>query len=178
MGSIPNRRPPARDLDRDRQVVATYVDQTYPTDEDVQQVEELQKWIAKSGDEHGGNVRGLPAMDSKEALKRVLHSLVYRLTAHGTGRLYRSANPALTFVANFPPCLQDANIPEPTAEFDTRTLLQFLPKTGTIASMVNFYFTFSFSVPYVPFVPIAGLETDLFFDDLRERCHPFGAVSS
>ena len=145
--------------------VSTYVDQAYPTDQDMQRDQELQKWIAESGKGHGGNVRGLPAMDSKDALKRVLHSLVYRVTVHGTGRLSRTANPALTFVANFPPCLQDATIPDPTVSFDTRTLLRFLPKTGTIASMVNFYFTFSFSTPYVPFVPIAGLETGLFFDD-------------
>ena len=145
--------------------VSTYVDQAYLTDQDVQRDRELQKWIEESGKGHGGNVRGLPAMDSKDALKRVLHSLIYRVTVHGTGRLYRTANPALTFVANFPPCLQDATIPDPASSFDTRTLLQYLPKTGTIGSMMTFYFTFSFSTPYVPYVPIAGLETGLFFDD-------------
>jgi len=31
--------------------------------------------------------------------------------------------------------------------------------------MVHFYFTFHFSPPYVPFVPIAGPEADLYFDD-------------
>jgi hypothetical protein len=145
--------------------VNTYVDQAYPTDQDVQWDQELQKWIAESGNEDGGNVRGLPAMDSKDALKRVLQSLIYRITAHGTGRLYRSSNPALTFVANFPPCLQDAAIPDPTASFDTEALLRFLPRTGAIGSMILFYFTFGFSTPYVPFVPIGGLETELFFDD-------------
>ena len=93
--------------------VNTYVDHSYPTDRDVQRDRQLAKWIAESGDADGGNVLGLPAMDSKDALKRVLHSLIYRITAHGTSRLYRSANPVLTFVANFPPCLQDATIPEP-----------------------------------------------------------------
>jgi hypothetical protein len=107
----------------------------------------------------------LPAMDSKDALKRVLHSLLYRITAHGFARLYRSANPALTFVANFPPCLQDATIPDPTASFDTQALLRFLPRTGTIGSMILFYFIFAFSTPYVPFVPLGGLETELFFDE-------------
>ncbi len=29
--------------------------------------------------------------------------------------------------------------------------------------MVTFYFTFAFSVPYVPFVPLDGIEDDLFF---------------
>jgi hypothetical protein len=104
-------------------------------------------------------------MESRDDLKRVLHSIVYRVTAHGAGRLYRAANPALTFVANFPPCLQDTTIPNPTDTFDTRALLSYLPNTGTIGTMVTFYFTFSFSTPYVPFVPIAGPESELFFDD-------------
>ena len=99
--------------------VNTYVDQMYPTDQDVQRDGELQRWIDASGRENDGNISGLPAMDSKEALKRVLHSLVYRILAHGGSRLYRSANPALTFVANFPPCLQNAAIPDPTVSFST-----------------------------------------------------------
>ncbi|MFP3941019.1 MAG: hypothetical protein ACLF0P_11980, partial [Thermoanaerobaculia bacterium] len=40
-----------------------------------------------------------------------------------------------------------------------------LPRTGTVGEMVGFYFTFAFSVPYVPLVPLAGAETDLFFGD-------------
>ena len=104
-------------------------------------------------------------MDSKDALKRILHSLVYRITAHGSSRLYRGANPALAFVANFPPCLQDATIPDPTLSFDTKALLRFLPRTGTIGSMLHFYFTFWASTPYVPFVPIGGVDRELFFDD-------------
>ena len=31
--------------------------------------------------------------------------------------------------------------------------------------MVQFYFPFHLSTPYVPFVPTAGPETELFFDD-------------
>jgi hypothetical protein len=31
--------------------------------------------------------------------------------------------------------------------------------------MVRFYFTFSFSHPYEPLIPIGGLETDLFFSE-------------
>ena len=104
-------------------------------------------------------------MDSKDALKRVLHSLIYRITAHGTSRLYRSANPVLTFVANFPPCLQDATIPEPTDRFNTQALHRFLPNTGTIGSMLHFYFIFWATPPYVPFVPLEGTEANLFFDD-------------
>src|SRR5215475_3463005 len=85
--------------------------------------------------------------------------------ANGGSRLYRSANLALIFVAIYPPCLQDATIPEPTASFDNRALLRFLPNTGTIGSMLHFYFIFWATPPYVPFVPIGGVETDLFFDD-------------
>jgi len=105
-------------------------------------------------------------MDSKDSLKRVLHSLIYRITAHGSSRLYRGANPALTFVANFPPCLQDATIPDPMLSFDTKALLRFLPRTGTIGTMLHFYFTFWASTPYVPFVPIGGVDRELFFDDV------------
>jgi hypothetical protein len=126
---------------------------------------EVQRWIAASGPEGDGNVRGLPAMDSKDALKRVLHSVVHRIIAHGGSRLYRSANPALTFMANFPCVLQDATIPRPEAVFDNATLMRYLPNTGSIGAMAYFYFTFWASPPYVPFVPLAGEETDLFFDD-------------
>jgi hypothetical protein len=31
--------------------------------------------------------------------------------------------------------------------------------------MILFYYIFAFSTPYVPFVPIGGAETELFFDD-------------
>jgi hypothetical protein len=141
------------------------VDQAYPTDEDVPRDQELHDWITASGNEDGGNIRGLPAMDSKAALKRVLHSLVYRITAHGFARLWRSGEPALTFVANFPPCLQDATIPDPSDSFDTQALLRLLPNTGTIGGMVQFYFVFHFSTPYVPFVPLGGPESELYFDD-------------
>jgi hypothetical protein len=102
-------------------------------------------------------------MNSKPALKAVLTSLLYRITAHGISRLNNSANPALTFTANFPPCLQDSRLPDPAENLGTNALLAFLPKTGTIGKMVNFYFTFVFSRPYVPFIPPFGVESDLFF---------------
>jgi hypothetical protein len=145
--------------------VGTYVDHAYPADWDVEADRQLAGWIAESGDADGGNIRGLPAMDTKDSLKRVLHSLIYRITAHGTSRLYRSANPVLTFVANFPPCLQVATIPDPAESFDTQALHRFLPNTGTIGEMLHFYFIFWATPPYVPFVPLEGTETDLFFDD-------------
>jgi hypothetical protein len=145
--------------------VDTYVDAAYPSDQDVRRDEQLARWIAASGDAGGGNLRGLPAMDSKAALKRVLHSLIYRITAHGASRLFRSANPVLTFVANFPPTLQDARIPDPSDSFDTQALHRYLPNTSTIGSMMLFYFPFWASPPYVPLVPIGGPEAELWFDD-------------
>jgi len=145
--------------------VDTYVDQAYPTDQDVQDDKELHDWMEASGSEDGGNLPGLPAMDSKGDLKRVLHSIVYRVTAHGFARLWRSGEPALTFLPNFPPCLQDSTIPDPTDNFDTQSLLRYLPRTGTIGEMVQFYFVFHFSTPYVPFVPLAGPEAESPFDD-------------
>lgn len=141
----------------------SYVEATYADDEAVAEDSALQAWIQASGDADGGNVRGLPRMDSREALARVLTSLVYRITAHGTSRLGPAANPGLSFVANFPPTLQVAEIPEPTATIDTRSLLRYLPRTGTIGRMVTFYFTFAFSAPYEPLLPTDGLDTGLFF---------------
>jgi Lipoxygenase len=161
--------PIARDLleiwDATGRYVDTYVEHAYTTDVDVAHDEELQRWIAASGPDGDGNLRGLPSMISKDALKRVLHSVVHRIIAHGSSRLYSSANPALTFVANFPPVLHDATIPPPQADFDTATLLRYLPNTGSIGAMAYFYFTFWASPPYEPFVPLAGEDTDLFFDD-------------
>jgi hypothetical protein len=94
---------------------ATYVDRVveafYPDDASVAADGALQQWIAASGAARGGNVRGLPAMTTRTALKRVLTSLIYRVTAHGSSRLNQAANPGLTFAANFPPCLQSTTHP-------------------------------------------------------------------
>jgi hypothetical protein len=161
--------PIARDLleiwEATGRYVHTYIDHAYATDDDVANDLEVQRWIAASASPDDGNVRGLPLVDSKGALKRVLHSIVYRIVAHGSSRLYGSANPALTFVANFPPVLQDATVPRPDTALDNATLHRYLPNTGSIGAMVYFYFTFWASPPYVPFVPLTGEETDLFFDD-------------
>ncbi len=150
-----------------------FVEATYPDDGAVAGDGELQKWIQESSSQSGGNIRGLPAMNNRGALRRVLTSLVYRITMHGCSRQNPAANPALTFVSNYPPCLQQSAIPTPSSPLGTRELLQFLPTTGTIGKMVNFYFTFVFSPPYEPFVPLDGVESDLFFpgglDDPRNR---------
>ena len=111
-------------------------------------------------------------MDGKDALKSVLTSLIFRVTAHGSARLNQTANPILSFVANFPPCLQDSSIPPPQPAIDTGRLLALLPKTGTIGSMITFLFTFTYSPPYEPFIPLAGIDTDLpFKGDQAEACN-------
>ena len=112
-------------------------------------------------------------MDSRTSLRRVLTSLLYRITVHGISRLNSSSNPALTFVPNFPHCLQRVDIPNPRAAIRTKALLSYLPNTDTISQSVTFYFTFAFSTPYEPFIPLGGVESELFFPggprDARNR---------
>jgi hypothetical protein len=155
--------------------VATAVDAFYPDDASVAADAGLQSWIAASGKARRGNVRGLPAMSgngAKAALTRVLTSLIYRVTAHGASRLNQVANPALTFTANFPPCLQDATLPAPgtpikfagvDAPPGTLALAGVLPNTGTIGEMSTFLFTFIYSPPYTPFIPLQGIGEDALF---------------
>lgn len=161
-------------------LVATYVDTfvrvTYRSDAAVAADGNLQRWIATAASSDpgtGGNVRGLPRMDSRAALTRTLTSLLYRITAHGISRLNSTSNPALTFVSNFPHCLQRTDIPSPRARIGTRALLRYLPNTDTIGQAVNFYFTFAFSPPYEPFIPLSGVASNLFFPggsgDARNR---------
>ena len=147
--------------------VNTFVEVTYSDNKAVVDDKMLQKWIQASKDK--GNIRGLPTMNSKEALKQVLTSLIYRITIHGACRLHSDSMPALTFVANFPSCLQSSDIPSPDSEFDTKTLLSYLPKTGSIGKMLNFYFVFIFSVPYEPFIPLDGIESQLFFENPNDE---------
>ena len=144
--------------------VAVFVNTTYADDAAVAADEDLQNWIAAASSRRDGNIRGLPTMDTRQALREVLTSLIYRITIHGSSRLNSAANPALTFVANYEPCLQTSEIPEPDQNFETKKLLDMLPNTGTIGNMVTFYFTFVFSAPYVPFIPLEGVEANLFFD--------------
>ena len=143
--------------------VNSYVQATYQTDALVAGDRFLQAWIAASSAQDGGNIRGLPEMNGRAALARVLTSLIYRVTVHGISRLNSTANPALTFLANFPLCLQLSDIPAPNVPLDTKALLAHLPNTETIGEAVNFYFTFVFSPPYEPFIPLSGVDTDLFF---------------
>jgi len=140
-------------------VVNSYVD-----DHAVAADTQLQAWMEQAADPRKGNIRGLPVLNSRAALSSVLRSLVYRVTAHGCSRLVSSSNPALTFVANFPPCLQDATIPANGQELTQTQLLHYLPNTTTIGEQLSFYFAFSFSKPYLPLIPAGGTATDLYFD--------------
>ena len=143
--------------------VGAVIEANYASDEGVKADAALQAWIAASGDPAQGNVAGLPLMETKAALKEVMTSLIFRITVHGASRLNQAANPYFTFVANFPPCLQRTDIPPPDTVLDEKALLAYLPNTGTIGSMADFLFTFAFSPPYVPFIPLEGIDAELSF---------------
>ena len=131
---------------------------SYPSDSSVGADEQLQAWIKDSGPSGSGNIAGLPALDTVDSLVSVLTSLIYRVTVHGCSRLYSTPNPPLAFLSNFPPCLERTDLVAPKTTIDPKTTLTYLPKTGTIGEMLNFYFTFAFSVPYEPFIPLEGID--------------------
>jgi hypothetical protein len=143
--------------------VATFVDTSYSSDSEVANDTQLQSWIATSSASDEGNINGLPTVDTRAELHRVLTSLLYRITAHGISRLNSTANPALTFTANYPHCLQRTDIPSQSASINTTQLLSYLPNTETIGEALNFYSIFVFSPPYESNVPLTGVETELFF---------------
>ena len=156
--------------------VDTFVSSTYASDAAVAADGDLQTWIATAASPDpstGGNVKGLPEMNTRAALGSVLTSLLYRVTAHGISRLSSTPNPALTFTANYPHCLQRTDIPGPRARISTRELLAYLPNTDTIGQSVDFYFVFVFSTPYEPYIPLGGVGKELFFPggsgDARNR---------
>jgi hypothetical protein len=102
-------------------------------------------------------------MNRRTALENVLTSLLYRVTMQGSARLTSSSSPAPTFVADYPHCLQRTDIPSPRARLSTRTLLTYLPNVETISEAITFYFTFTFSTPYEPLIPLDGVNSGLFF---------------
>jgi hypothetical protein len=143
--------------------VGSVIAAKYADDRSVTNDAPLQRWIRASGAPCEGNIRGLPTLNSKAALTAVLTSLIYRITAHGASRMEEVANPALTFMSNYPACFEDSRIPDPQSTLTTRELLAFLPRTGTMGLMANFLFTFVYTPPYMSFIPIAGLEAELSF---------------
>ena len=140
--------------------VDSVVDVLYPTDNDVKSDKGLKAWMTAAADPEQGNVRGLPDIRTKAELKAVLTSILYRVTVHGAGSMTPIVNPTLSFIANFPPCLQRADIPEPGDSVTPTELLGYLPHTGTMGGMTTFYFTFAYSPPYVPLIPSGGIRTD------------------
>jgi hypothetical protein len=142
--------------------VWAFMEKYYPTDDAVSNDAALQKWMKASADPKQGNIHGLPIMDNRKALNDVLVSYIYRITAHGVSRLPRTADPWLTFVANFPPCLQRDDLPSPDAALSTSELLKYLPNLRTIAEICQFYFIFVFAGPFQPLQP-AGSKQDLYF---------------
>jgi hypothetical protein len=143
--------------------VGTCVRASYGSDTAVARDSSLQAWIRTAGASAQGNVRGLPQPRTRATLARILTSLLYRVTVHGASRLVSSTNPTHTFVANFPHCLQRSDIPRPNAPLNTRSLLSYLPDVATIGSAISFYFTFAFSPPYTPAIPLGGIHSELFF---------------
>jgi len=148
--------------------VKAVVEDLYASDSDVANDAALQEWMAASGASSKGNVKNLPDVKTRDALEEVLTSLLYRVNVHGAGSLSPSVNPALAFVANFPPCLQSADIPEPTDQPD---LLGALPHTGAIGAMTTFVFTFAYSPPYASLIPGGGVNLDPWFPPSLPKCN-------
>ncbi len=154
------------------QYVTQYVNQAWPTDADIVNDVPLHQWLTASGEPHNGNVSGLPNLNNpdkaRRELIRLLTSYIYRISAHGSSRMNAAANPALSFVGNYPPTLQIPDLPETNVSMTTEDLLKYLPKTGTIGSMLTFLFTFVFSTPYESFIPPKGIDQELFFGDDKD----------
>jgi Lipoxygenase len=151
--------------------VTAVVDSLYPHDSDVANDGDLTAWVKASGDPAQGNVRGLPEMNTRADLIAVLTSLLYRVTAHGAASLRPAVHPALSFVANFPPCLQSTDVPDPSTTMSTEELLARLPHTGTLGGMTTFYYTFAYTPPDVPLIPPGGINADLYFPASQAPCN-------
>lgn len=145
--------------------VNAVVDAGYADDAAVTADNDLVNWIGSAGTI--GNVAGLPEMNSKAALKAVVTSVLYRITYHGIGRLRNVGAPVPPFAPNYPPCLQITTIPDPSTALPTSGLLKYLPNTGTLGSLITFYYIFAYNAPYVPLVPYKGPEDELFFDQSK-----------
>ena len=152
--------------------VKTVVEVNYLNDSDVANDTALQAWMDACGDPLQGNLKGFPAVKTRDDLKKVLTSLLYRVNVHGGGTLTPSVNPTFAFVSNFPPCLQSADILEPGTPVDPiQDLLPRLPHTGTIGGMTTFFYTFVYSQPYVPLIPSKGINADPYFPPSQPQCN-------
>lgn len=140
--------------------VSKVVDTFNFTDTEVANDTQIQNWIVEAERAHAGNLRGLGDVNSVASLKALITSLVYRTTMHGCSRLRKSLSPVLSYMPNYPVCLQSEAIPDPGESVD---LLKILPYTGTIGLMTRFYGIFIYTAPYVPLVPTSGINQELFY---------------
>lgn len=148
--------------------VGAVVASLYPSVASIAADAQLRRWMQASATQ--GNVQGLPVpLTTPAQLAAVLTSLIYRITAHGLARLAPVGNPGLTWVGNFPPCLEDSRLPDPldptgtgatpAADLTREQLLAFMPKTGTIGEMISFIFSFGFTDPFEPLIPVESANT-------------------
>ena len=140
--------------------VGKVVDSFGLSDAAVANDEQIKSWLNEAERPHAGNLRGIGAVSSVASLKALLTSLVYRTSMHGCSRLRKSLSPVLSYMPNYPVCLQSEVIPGPDDEVD---LLKYLPYTGTIGLMTRFYDIFIYTAPYVPLVPTSGVDQQLFY---------------
>jgi hypothetical protein len=148
---------------------------------------EVHRWMEASGAALEGNIAGLPwpspvitppPFMTPVELANVLTSLIYRITAHGMARLAPVGNPGLTWIGNFPPCLQDSRIPDPAnpagttpaSDLTLAQLLAFMPRTGAMGEMIAFIFSFGFTDTFEPLIPVESANTTGLPD---AELHPF-----
>ena len=141
----------------------------YPRRRGVAVRQALQSWIAPRARPSGGNVRGLPEMTTRAALIRRAHQP--DLPRHGARLRRGSTRPSirsdhLRRRIFRPACrtqqFRPANTPfvfktDSRSPAGAASLADYLPYTGTIGEMITFLFTFSYSPPYIPFIPLAGI---------------------
>jgi hypothetical protein len=151
--------------------VSAVVHDLYSSDAEVHGDGDLQAWMRAAGHADHGNVQGLPKeVRTRAELAKILTSILYRVTVHGAGSLNPSVNPVLSFVSNYPPCLQRDDIPHPDEDV-SQTLLDYLPHTGTIGGMTTFYFTFVYSQPYDRLIPSGGIKANAYFPEPQKLCN-------
>ena len=151
--------------------VTAVVNELYKTDGEVENDKVLEAWIAASTDVNRGNIKGLELPETRADVIKILTSLLFRVTAHGASSLVSSVNPALSFVATLPPCLQSDVIPKPGTPVSEKELMALLPHTGSIGAVINFFFTFAYTRPFVPFIPSGGVTADTYFPPQLAGCN-------
>jgi hypothetical protein len=127
----------------------------------------IDRWVAAAS--RIGNVQGLPATPGVTVaqLTALLTSLIYRVAAHGLARLAPVGNPGLSWVGNFPPCLELSRLPDPQVPsgdpnapaLTTEQLLAFMPRTGSMGEMISFIFSFGFTDNFEELIPMPSANT-------------------